>query len=87
MWKGMATEGERTMRKPEQMSDSRWKEICFHRDWPYEEYEEYEPEPDHPCANCGSCYVEKSESPCVDCRVLDSSKPISYWEHYKGADK
>jgi len=35
-----------------------------------------------PCASCGDCYTDRKIFPCVDCSILDLSRPISHWKHY-----
>jgi len=36
-----------------------------------------------PCATCKDCYSERDFFPCNDCSILDLSRPISHWKHYK----
>lgn len=43
--------------------------------------------PEPPCANCKDCYSERDTYPCNDCNVLDSSKSVSHWKHYKGIEE
>ena len=51
----------------------------------YSEWMQQNPEP--PCASCKDCYSERDALPCNDCSILDSSRPISRWKHYKAVEQ
>lgn len=52
-----------------------------------ESYAWMQQHPEPPCATCKDCYNEKESAPCIDCAILDVTKPISHWKHYKAVEQ